>query len=92
MKWSRFVSRQRSSGLRVSNLRRQMSPPLSGQSPLGREGPPSTATKTLAAFHSSDCCLGHPKVKLFASERSPNVSHQLLSHSLPESLRDISAI
>jgi hypothetical protein len=50
------------------------------------------AKETLAAFHSGDCCLGHPKMKLFASERSPNLSHQLLSHSLPESLRDISGI
>jgi hypothetical protein len=31
--------------------------------------------KTLAAFFFGDCCLGHPKVKWFALERSPNVSH-----------------
>jgi hypothetical protein len=31
--------------------------------------------KTFAAFPSGDRCLGHPKVKLFALERSPNVSH-----------------
>ena len=32
--------------------------------------------ETFAAFPSGDCCLGHPKVKLFALERSPNVSHR----------------
>ena len=31
--------------------------------------------KTLAAFPSGDCCLGHPKLKLFALERSSNVPH-----------------
>jgi hypothetical protein len=31
--------------------------------------------KMLAAFPSGDCCLGQPKVKLFAFERSSNVSH-----------------
>jgi hypothetical protein len=56
------------------------------------DGPLPQPQKTLAAFQSGDCCLGHPKMKLFASERSPNLSHQLLSHSLPESLRDISGI
>ena len=49
------------------------------------DGPLPQPQKTLAAFQSGDCCLGHPKMKLFASERSPNLSHQLLSHSLPES-------
>jgi len=31
--------------------------------------------ETFAAFPSGDRCLGHPKVKLFALERSPNVPH-----------------
>jgi hypothetical protein len=31
--------------------------------------------ETFAAFPSGDRCLGHPKVKLFAFERSPNVPH-----------------
>ena len=47
--------------------------------------------KTLAAFLSRDCCSGNPKVKWFALERSPNVSHPILSHGLPESPQDISS-
>jgi len=31
--------------------------------------------ETFAALPSGDRCLGHPKVKLFALERSPNVPH-----------------
>jgi hypothetical protein len=31
--------------------------------------------ETFAAFPSGDRCLGHPKVKLFAFERSPDVPH-----------------
>jgi hypothetical protein len=45
--------------------------------------------KTRAAFLSGDCCSGNPKVKWFALERSPNVSHPILSHGLPKSRQDI---
>jgi hypothetical protein len=31
--------------------------------------------ETFAAFPPGDHCLGHPKVKLFALERSPNIPH-----------------
>jgi hypothetical protein len=56
------------------------------------DNPLTQLQKTLAAFPSGDCCLGHPKVKWFAFERSPNVFMPLLLHSLPESLQDISAM
>jgi len=45
--------------------------------------------KTPAAFLSGDCCSGNPKVKWFALERSPNVSHPILSYGLPKSRQDI---
>jgi hypothetical protein len=47
---------------------------LSGRS-LGLATAFPQSQKTLAAFLSGDRCLGHPKVKWFALERSPNVSH-----------------
>lgn len=56
-----------------------------------RDGPLPQPQNTLAARPSGDCCLGHPKVKWFASERSPNVPHATTIAQLRESLRDISA-
>jgi hypothetical protein len=41
-------------------------------------------------FLSGDCCRGNPKVKWFALERSPNVSHPIVSHGLLQSRQDIS--
>ena len=46
---------------------------------------------TPAAFVSGHCSPGNPKVKWFALERSPNVSHLILSHGSPKSRQDISA-
>jgi hypothetical protein len=46
--------------------------------------------KTPPAFLSGDCCLGKPKVKWFGLERSPNISHPILSHGLLQSRQDIS--
>ena len=87
MRWSRFLSQQR-----ISRRRGSDEPTFIRAVVAWSDGPLAQPQKTFAAFPSGDCCLAHPKVKLSASERSPNVSHQLLSHSLPESLRDISAI
>jgi hypothetical protein len=56
-----------------ATLRRQRIPCCSGSRSVWRSLP--QPQKTLAAFRSDDCCLGHPKVKWFALERSPNVSH-----------------
>jgi hypothetical protein len=51
----------------------------------------STAGENAAAFISGHCSPGSPKVKWFALERSPNVSHLILSHGSPKSWQDISA-
>ena len=51
----------------------------------------STAGENAAAFVSGHCSSGNPKVKWFALERSPNVSHLILSHGSPKSRQDISA-
>ncbi len=54
----------------------QISPyPNLGRAVARSDDPLPQPQKTLAAFPSSDCCLGHPKVKLFALECSPNVPH-----------------
>src|SRR6266550_9349434 len=45
--------------------------------------------KTPAAFVSGHCSPGNPKMKWFALERSPNVSHLILSHGSPKSRQDI---
>ena len=45
--------------------------------------------KTPAACLSGDCWPGNPKMKWFALERSPNVSHPEVSHRLAESRQDI---
>lgn len=50
----------------------------------------STAGENAAAFVSGHCSSGNPKVKWFALERSPNVSHLILSHGSPKSRQDIS--
>src|SRR4030095_1495288 len=46
---------------------------------------------TPAAFVSAHCSPGNPKVKWSALERSPNVSHLILSHGSPKFRKDISA-
>jgi hypothetical protein len=46
--------------------------------------------KTSPAFVSGGCCTANPKVKWSALERSPNVSHPILSHGLLQSRQDIS--
>jgi hypothetical protein len=48
--------------------------------------------KTPAAFLSTDCCIRNPKVKWFGLERSPNVSHPILSPGLLQFRQDIFAI
>ena len=48
--------------------------------------------KTPAAFLSTGCCVRNPEVKWFGLERSPNVSHPILSHVLLQSRQDIFAI
>ena len=40
-----------------------------------RNKPLPQPQKTLTTFPSGHCCFGHPKVKLFALERSSNVPH-----------------
>ena len=45
--------------------------------------------ETSPAFLSADCCVRNPKVKWSALERSPNVSHAILSHGLPDSRQHI---
>jgi hypothetical protein len=40
-----------------------------------RNKPLPQPEKTLTTFPSGYCCLGHPKVKVFALESSPNVPH-----------------
>jgi hypothetical protein len=62
----------------LSNLQTSADPTtLSGQSFGLLTGFPQLE-KTPAASLSGDCCLGYPKVKRFALERSPNVSHQTI--------------